>query len=168
MGLRKCPRCELNYIKDGETLCNVCRRSAKHEEEPEEELMCIECGEHPALKGKELCAECYKESLRQQKLQNQRQASMEGMDFEGVDDVSGVSLPDEEIPTGRLPDELASDFEDELDDPIPEKPAEPEEGEIEFTKGLSLEAMEEEESMEYDEEDSEYEDGETPVRKKHR
>lgn len=165
MGLRKCPKCELNYLKEGETLCNVCRRSMKHEDEPEEELICIECGEHPALKGKELCAECYKESLRQQKLQSQRQSSMDGIDFEDVDD---VTLPDEEIPTGSLPDELAGEFGDELNDDLTKKSAEPEEGEIEFTKGLSLEAMEEEEAEEYDDEDSEYEDGETPVRKTHR
>lgn len=167
MGLKKCPRCELNYIKEGETLCNVCRRAAKHDEEPEEELMCIECGEHPALKGKELCAECYKESLRQQKLQKQRRASIDGVDFEIVDDVGGVTLPDEEIPTGNLPDELADEFEEELE-AEKEKPAEPEEGEIEFTKGLSLEAMEEEEADEYEEDETEYEDGETPVRQKRR
>ena len=29
MALRKCPRCELNYIKDDEKYCNVCRREMK-------------------------------------------------------------------------------------------------------------------------------------------
>ena len=29
MGLRKCPRCELNYIRDDEQLCNVCKRHMK-------------------------------------------------------------------------------------------------------------------------------------------
>lgn len=166
MALRKCPRCELNYIKEGEKLCNVCMRSAKHEEEPEEEeIICVECGEHPAMKGKELCAECYKESMRQQKLQNQRKASLGGLDYGDVDDVNDVTLPDEEIPTGDIPDELEEEFDDELHG----KPAEPEEGEIEFSKGLSLEALEESEAEEYDEdEDSGFEDGETPIRKKHR
>ena len=164
MGLRKCPRCELNYIRDDEKLCNVCRRAVKHEEEPEEDLMCSECGEHPAMKGRDLCEECYKESLRQQKLQNQRKAVMDGMDYGDMDDVNDVALPDEEIPTDSLPEDLVDDFEDELE----KKPAEPEEGEIEFTNGLSLEEMEEEEADEYDDEDSEFEDGETPVRKKHK
>ena len=54
MGLKKCPRCELNYIRDDEKLCNVCRRSAKLSDESEEEIMCIECGEHPAIRGKDL------------------------------------------------------------------------------------------------------------------
>lgn len=161
MGLKKCPRCELNYIKDDEKLCNVCKRSAKHEEEPEEELMCIECGEHPAMKGRDICAECYKESLRQQHLQNQRKAAIPNIDYEDVDGVNDVTLPDEEIPTGSLPDELADEFEDEL----PEKPVE--EGEIEFTKGLSLEEMEENEANEPDDDD-EIDEGITPVRRKHR
>ncbi|MBQ4167067.1 MAG: hypothetical protein IKH31_01325 [Clostridia bacterium] len=161
MGLKKCPRCELNYIKDDEKLCNVCRRSAKHEEPEEEESICIECGEHPALKGKELCAECYKESLRQEHLQNQRK-TLANMDFDDVDGVS-VDLPDEEIPTGNLPDELADEFDDEP----AVKPEEPEEGEIEFSKGLSLEALSEEEQDEPDEND-EYDEGFTPARRPRR
>ncbi|MBO4383838.1 MAG: hypothetical protein J5854_00250 [Clostridia bacterium] len=163
MGLKKCPRCELNYIRDDEKLCYVCRRSSKHEEEPEEELMCIECGEHPAMKGKELCAECYKESLRQQKLQKQRSESIDGMDFEDVDDVSDVSLPDEEIPTGGMPEELADEFDDEDGD---EKQTEPEEGEIEFSKGLSLEALEEDEADEPADSYDDVDDGVTPARMK--
>lgn len=160
MGLRKCPRCELNYIKDDEKLCNVCRRSMKHEEEPEEEVMCIECGEHPAMKGKDICAECYKESLRQEHLQKQRKAAIPNIDFEDVDDVNDVALPDEEIPTGNLPDELADEFEDELDEK-----QKPEDGEIEFTDGQSLEALSEEEADEYDDDD-EIDEGVTPARRK--
>ena len=37
MALRKCPRCELNYIKDDEKYCNVCRREMKGgDSEPED------------------------------------------------------------------------------------------------------------------------------------
>ena len=158
MGLKKCPRCELNYIKDDEKLCNVCKRTAKHEEEPEEEAICIECGEHPAMKGKDICAECYKESLRQEHLHNQRS----NLDYEDVDGVSGVTLPDEEIPTGSLPDELADEFEEDIgEDPKQE------EGEIEFSKDLSYEKLSEEEDMDYDEDD-EYDEGITPARMKHK
>ena len=47
MALRKCPRCELNYIKDDEKYCNVCRREMKGgDSEPEDSIvMCSECGE---------------------------------------------------------------------------------------------------------------------------
>ena len=36
MGLRKCPRCELNYIRDDEQLCNVCKRHMKGEVETDD------------------------------------------------------------------------------------------------------------------------------------
>lgn len=68
MGYKKCPRCELNYIRDDQQLCDVCSRKRKASDDDNEVLMCIECGENPAMKGKELCAACYKESLRQERL----------------------------------------------------------------------------------------------------
>ncbi|MBR0135737.1 MAG: hypothetical protein IJM18_06010, partial [Clostridia bacterium] len=99
----------------------------------------------------------YKESLR---LQNQRSAKSSGLDYEDVDD---VALPDEEIPMGSLPDELAEEFEDE-----PEESPVKEEGEIEFSKGLSLEEMEEEEDNEPDDDLEEIDEGFTPAKRKHR
>ena len=57
MGYKKCPRCELNYIRDDQQLCDVCSRKRKASDDDNEVLMCIECGENPAMKGKELCAD---------------------------------------------------------------------------------------------------------------
>lgn len=152
MGFKKCPKCELNYIKDDEQLCNVCKRSAKHEPEPEEDLMCIECGEHPALKGRELCAYCYKESLRQEQLADQRKGHISEIDLDDVElKEVDVSLPDEELPVDDMPDE----FRDSSDDVKPD-------GENEE---ISLEAMGEEEN-EYDEDEEEIDEGFTPARRK--
>ena len=152
MGFKKCPKCELNYIKDDEQLCNVCKRSAKHELEPEEDLMCIECGEHPALKGRELCAYCYKESLRQEQLADQRKGHISEIDLDDVElKEVDVSLPDEELPVDDMPDE----FRDSSDDVKPD-------GENEE---ISLEAMGEEEN-EYDEDEEEIDEGFTPARRK--
>ena len=54
MAFRKCPRCELNYITDGEKLCSVCRREVKgepdHNNVPE---LCAECGERPVVPSSE-------------------------------------------------------------------------------------------------------------------
>ena len=33
MGLVKCPRCELNYMNDTDTMCSVCRREVRGESE---------------------------------------------------------------------------------------------------------------------------------------
>lgn len=67
MGLRKCPRCELNYIRDDEKLCDVCSRKRRSDDDDDnDELLCIECGVHRAMKGRDICAYCYKENMRQE------------------------------------------------------------------------------------------------------
>ena len=37
MKLIKCPRCELNYINENETMCALCRKDVRGEKEPEED-----------------------------------------------------------------------------------------------------------------------------------
>ena len=65
MAFIKCPRCDLNYILDGESLCVVCRREVKGESEPVDIAdLCSECGENPVLPGEELCLFCLKELHR--------------------------------------------------------------------------------------------------------
>ncbi len=70
--LKKCPICELNYIHGNETMCRVCaaERSARHAKPAVDEIvMCSECGEKPALPGRELCEDCLKEQKRQANLE---------------------------------------------------------------------------------------------------
>lgn len=70
--LRKCPICELNYIHNGETMCRTCaaERSRRNLPKVEDEIiMCSECGENPALPGRDLCEECLKEQKRQANLE---------------------------------------------------------------------------------------------------
>lgn len=64
MGLIKCPRCELNYMNDTDTMCTVCRREVRGESEQFEVEMCSECGENPVVPGHELCELCLKERTR--------------------------------------------------------------------------------------------------------
>lgn len=125
MALKKCPRCELNYIREGEKYCDVCKREMKGESEPDDVQICVECGENPAVKGSELCARCLREARRQEKL------------ADGVDDLhaadpismplTGVALDEMEVPLpadGEIPEseldeidkELGDDDEDEEDD----------------------------------------------------
>ena len=61
MTLTKCPRCELNYILDGEQYCKICRMEMKGEPVRDEIEMCTVCGEHPVMPGKDVCLCCYKE-----------------------------------------------------------------------------------------------------------
>lgn len=73
MSLRKCPKCELNYLRGTETICRVCAaemdKKRRKEADPDEVIMCSECGERPALRGKELCEECLREQKRQADLE---------------------------------------------------------------------------------------------------
>ena len=124
MGLRKCPRCELNYIRDDEKYCNVCKREMKGEPDAEEATMlCIECGENPAVKGSELCAICLREARRQEKLsdppEDMRAASDLSLTSVALDEIE-VPLPaDGEIPESELDEidkELGEDDADELSD----------------------------------------------------
>ena len=125
MGYKKCPKCELNYIRDDQKLCDICSRKYKSfdEEEQQETIMCSECGENPALKGKDLCAACYKESLRQEHYSKQPKPPVVtsiGMEDPDLDDVE-VPLDDTEIPEDELT-EVETDFnsdggeEDPIDD----------------------------------------------------
>lgn len=90
MALHKCPKCELNYVRDGEEFCDVCKREMKRaqthgrhvEEEPDEDevIMCTECGEAPAVRGSGLCAACLKEKKRQAELE--KASDLDGDEFD--------------------------------------------------------------------------------------
>ena len=114
MGYKKCPKCELNWIRDDQKLCDICSRKYKSfdEEEQQEVVMCSECGEHHAMKGKDLCAACYKESLRQESYQKQPKPPVVtsiGMEEPDLDDVE-VPIDNSEIPEDELT-EVEHDFD---------------------------------------------------------
>ncbi len=102
MALRKCPKCEINYIQGDQPYCDVClremrkvsKRGKAEAREEEEILVCTECGEAPAVAGGELCAECLKEQKRQAELENAADLSS-GFD-EPLDDDDDNDEDDEE------------------------------------------------------------------------
>ncbi|MDR3051633.1 MAG: hypothetical protein LBU67_07915 [Oscillospiraceae bacterium] len=61
MGFIKCPRCELNYMQEGEQYCTVCMREMKGEIKDDPFDLCSVCGENPIYPGKDLCLFCLKE-----------------------------------------------------------------------------------------------------------
>lgn len=94
MALHKCPKCELNYVRDGEEYCEVCRRELKRTQargrradddaDDDEIVMCSECGEEPAVRGGDLCPSCLKEKKRQVELENASELPGDGA-FEDED-----------------------------------------------------------------------------------
>lgn len=73
MALRKCPKCETNYLRANETICSVCRAAMKRrggwDEDDEELVLCANCGENPAVKGRDLCESCLKEKEKEDELE---------------------------------------------------------------------------------------------------
>ena len=61
MKLVKCPRCDLNYIREDEKYCKVCLRETKGEPTNDDMELCSVCNAAPALPGKDVCLSCLKE-----------------------------------------------------------------------------------------------------------
>lgn len=134
MALQKCPRCELNYILDGEKYCTVCRREMKGEQENDSYELCSVCNENPALPGRDLCIFCIKEMGR---------GADANDDPENTADESAL-----ELGSVSNMEEIAMDVESD----IPPR----ELGEID--RELSLDEALEEEEKDADDEDDEDED----------
>lgn len=123
MGLKKCPICELNYIRDDQKCCDVCNRalkSVKHAQEQDElEILCAECGENPAVEGSELCEECLRESRRQEKLKRKEGLTGDVLDIGGLDEIEVPLMDDDEIPESEMEEidmELGDPMSDEEED----------------------------------------------------
>ena len=141
MKLVKCPRCDLNYIREDEKYCKICLRELKGEADREEIELCSICNEEPALPGKDVCLFCLKEMNKSNSLpEEQEEENAEPVDTSSIGDMDSVSGMDEIIP------------EVEEDSDIPSQ----EFGEIE--NELSLEDVREDEERKADEDESEEEE----------
>ena len=99
MNLVKCPRCDLNYIREDEKYCKVCLQEMKGESRSEEIELCSICNEEPCLPGKDVCLFC----LREMNKSNSADDTDNGTETEHVDtstigDMDAVSGMDEIIP----------------------------------------------------------------------
>ena len=135
MKLVKCPRCDLNYIREDEKYCKVCLREMKGDRLQEEVELCSICNENPTLPGKDVCLFCLKE-MNGEKNVDPDDNNGDGVEPTNIGDIDSVSSMDEIIP--------------EMDDEeIPSQ----EYGEIE--NELSLEDVRDEEEMNEKEDDEE-------------
>ena len=141
MQVIKCPRCDLNYIREDEKYCKICLRELKGEKNPDEVELCSICNEEPALPGRDVCLFCLKEMNKSNSLpEEQEEESGETVDTNNIGDMDSVSGMDEIIP------------EVEEDSDIPSQ----EFGEIE--NELSLEDVREDEEREAEKDESEDEE----------
>ena len=115
MALVKCPRCELNYMNDTDTMCSVCRREVRGESEQFEMIeLCSECGENPVVPGQELCAYCLKEQARHDSMESDETIEDAPASIE-IDSVSTMDEIELDIGVG-VDDEVFEDNPDFVDD----------------------------------------------------
>lgn len=104
MALKKCPRCELNYILDGGAYCTVCRREIKGDHDNDHTFeLCSVCNENPALPGKDMCLFCLKEMKGAEQDALEPDVSENTLEIDGVSNMEEIAgeveddIPDQEL-----------------------------------------------------------------------
>ena len=111
MGFIKCPRCELNYIKEEEQYCPVCKREMNGEVHEDPFELCSICNENPVMPGKDVCMVCYKEMTQQQGLHDDTMDEQEPADVSiDMEDVSDM----EEIELDSLPEDMPAEIGEQI------------------------------------------------------
>ena len=97
MNLIKCPRCDLNYIREDEKYCKVCLREMKGEKQSDEMELCSVCNEEPCLPGKDVCLFCLKE-MNKSNNEEETEEEADPVSTNTIGDMDDVSGMDEIIP----------------------------------------------------------------------
>ena len=109
MKLVKCPRCDLNYIREDEKYCKICLQEMKGESRSEEIELCSICNEEPALPGKDVCLFCLREMNKSNNTEEtESETETESVDTTTIGDMDAVSGMDEIIP--EVEEEEAGEF----------------------------------------------------------
>lgn len=96
----KCPKCELNYLRDGEQYCDICLKDMKKKPQADEplEIICPECGENPVVKGREMCRACMLEKQKLDKAEKLATGTVAEEEDIEIDSIIGDDeLPDIEL-----------------------------------------------------------------------
>ena len=133
MNLIKCPRCDLNYIREGEKYCRVCLQEMKGEKHADEVELCSICNEEPVLPGKDVCLFCLKE-MNKSNNEEDTEEETDPVDTNTIGDMDDVSSMDEIIP--EVEEEKSSEYD-------------------EIEQELSLEDVREDEERDADDEEEE-------------
>jgi len=110
----KCPRCELNYIREDEKNCPVCERELKGMDDNHDHIeLCPICGERPALPMGEPCAQCMREHKMSGDASGEGYMSEPANMFASVDDLEDLEL---DIDNGDAPPDEINTIHSEFDD----------------------------------------------------
>lgn len=169
----KCPRCDLNYMKEGEKYCDVCKaelkigtiRFAALDDDEQEQLLCPICKRNLMDYGEEMCPECKEEAQNKAAIEPEAEVDPENdegwrkfLDEDEKEAISNKGDNDEEmISLSKLEqeeaDELFDDEEPEDDDEFYNDEVEDEEEEDDFPVGDEEDYDDDEDEEEEDDED---------------
>jgi len=102
----KCPRCELNYIPKGETLCDVCKAELKLIQgnplipDEEDEILCPVCKQNYISIDEDMCYKCAERLGDREILPHEEEEE----DWKTYLDEEKEPLPDEELEIVSLDD----------------------------------------------------------------
>jgi hypothetical protein len=160
----KCPRCELNYIKEDQEYCDVCKAELKKgpqllfaidDEEEQEEAMdlCPKCHQHYLKEGERYCQSCLKAmEIEETKAEDENDESWK----EFLDDEAEEEEESEEmLSLSKLVEEEGDElFDDEEEEEIElHQNDEPDDFNYDVDESDFEDTEEEEEESEEDDED---------------
>lgn len=112
MAIKKCEKCELNYVKDEEKYCKVCKKllqgvnSAANKAE-----LCPSCGERLLAKGYELCQVCLSDMLDTVETLEDENGDVIDIDITPADmEISEIAIEEDEE---AVPEDIKSDLDED-------------------------------------------------------
>ncbi len=116
MVIKKCEKCELNYVKAGQKYCHVCQKLLNNKTKKIERAeLCPSCGKRIAAKGKELCSICFFDMLDTiEKMEDENGDSIDQDIMPADMEMSAIETDQEEA---AMPKDIKSEIkEDEFKD----------------------------------------------------
>ncbi len=116
MAIKKCERCDLNYVKDGEKYCKVCKKllDGENTKTPKAEL-CPSCGERLVAKGYELCRVCLADMMDTVETLEDENSDVIDQKITPADmEIAEIDLgDDDEDDEVDVPEDIKSELDDE-------------------------------------------------------
>lgn len=114
MVIKKCEKCDLNYVKEGQKYCKVCQKALEGKKTSETKVeLCPSCGERIVAKGYELCKVCLADMLDTvEKLEDENGDTLD-QDITPADmEMSSINISEEED-NEIIPDDIKNEIEED-------------------------------------------------------